>query len=114
NGAAGRILNHDDVMPYTQQWNVGYSRQLGKDYALEIDYIHILGLHEYLRHRLNPNIPGNTVINIDGRSVSNARLLAADFVRAGLPANRLADVVSEESIGRSRYERLNIQLRKRF
>ena len=102
NNASGRILDPDDVMPYTQQWNIGYSRQLGKDYAIEVDYIHILGLHEYLRHRLNPLVNGGP------------RLLAADFVRAGLPANRLADVVSEESSGRSRYDGLNIQLRKRF
>jgi carboxypeptidase family protein len=114
NGASGRIMNPDDEMPYTQQWNVGYSRQLGRDYVLDVDYIHILGLHEYVRHRLNPQVPGNTVVNIDGTTVNNARLLAADFVRAGLPANRLADVVSEESIGRSRYDGLNIQLRKRF
>jgi hypothetical protein len=114
NGATGRIMNPDDVMPYTQQFNIGYSRQLSRDYALEIDYVHILALHEYLRHRLNPIVPGNTVININGATVNNARLLAADFVRAGLPANRLADVVSEESVGRSRYDGLNIVLRRRF
>ncbi len=114
NNATGRIINPDDVMPYTQQFNIGYSRQLSRDYALEIDYVHILGLHEYLRHRLNPIVPGNTVININGATVNNARQLAADFVRAGLPANRLADVVSEESVGRSRYDGLNIVLRRRF
>ncbi len=59
-------------------------------------------------------MPGNTVVNINGATVSNARLLAAAFVKAGLDANRLADVVSEESIGRSRYDGLNIQLKKRF
>jgi Carboxypeptidase regulatory-like domain/TonB dependent receptor len=114
NGASGRIMHPDSEIPYTQQWNIGYSRQLGRDFALEVDYIHILGLHEYIRHRLNPEVPGNTVIDINGMPVMNARLLAADFVRAGLPADRLADVVSEESIGRSRYDGLNIQLRKRF
>lgn len=114
NGATGRILNPDDQMPYTQQFNIGYSRQLNKDYAIEVDYVHVLGLHEYLRHRLNPIVPGNTVVNINGQTVNNARLLAADFVRAGLPANRLADVVSEESIGRSRYDGLNLVLRRRF
>ncbi|HKX31400.1 MAG TPA: TonB-dependent receptor, partial [Blastocatellia bacterium] len=110
NGSTGRIMHPDSEMPYTQQWNVGYSRQLGRDYAIEVDYVHILGLHEFFRHRLNPRVPGNTVIDITGTPVTNARLLAADFVRAGLPANRLADVVSEESIGRSRYDGLNIQL----
>lgn len=114
NNATGRIINPDNVMPYTQQWNIGYSRQLGRDYALEIDYVHILGLHEYLRHRLNPIVPGNTVVNINGATVNNARQLAADFVRAGLPANRLGDVVSEESVGRSRYDGLNVVLRRRF
>ncbi len=114
NNGSGRILNPDDVMPYTQQFNIGYSRQLNKDYAIEVDYVHVLGLHEYVRHRLNPIVPGNSVVNINGQTVNNARLLAADFVRAGLPANRLADVVSEESIGRSRYDGLNVVLKRRF
>ena len=114
NNSVGRIMSPDAVMPYTQQWNIGYSRQLSNDYALEIDYVHVLGLHEFIRRRLNPTVPGNTVININGQPVTNARLLAADFVRAGLPANRLNDIVAEFSIGRSRYDGLNIQLKKRF
>ncbi len=113
-GSTGRIMHPDSEIPYTQQWNIGYSRQYGRDFAVEVDYIHILGLHEFVRHRLNPQVPGNSVTNIDGTTITNARLLATDFLRAGLPANRLGDVVSEESIGRSRYDGLNIQLRKRF
>jgi len=113
-GAQGRIMSPDAVQPYTQQWNVGYSRQLSNDYALEIDYIHVLGVHEFIRRRLNPRVPGNTVTNIDGKTVTNARLLAADFLKAGLDANRLSDIVAEFSIGRSRYDGLNIQLKKRF
>jgi hypothetical protein len=114
NGAVGRIMSPDDVMPYTQQFNIGYSRQLSNNYALEVDYVHVLGLHEYMRRRLNVRVPGNTVTNINGAAVTNARQLAADFVKAGLDANRLADVVAEYSIGRSRYDGLNIQLKKRF
>ncbi|MGH9939216.1 MAG: TonB-dependent receptor domain-containing protein, partial [Blastocatellia bacterium] len=114
NNSVGRIMSPDAVLPYTQQFNIGYSRQLSNDYALEVDYIHVLGLHEFYRRRLNPRVPGNTVRNINGQNVTNARLLAADFVRAGLDANRLADVVLEDSIGRSRYDGLNIQLKKRF
>jgi hypothetical protein len=114
NGAVGRIMNPDDVLPYTQQWNIGYSRQLSNDFALEVDYVHVLGVHEFMRRRLNPTVLGNTVVDLDGSNVTNARLLAATFVKAGLPARRLADIVSEESIGRSRYDGLNIQLKKRF
>jgi len=113
-GAVGRIMDPDAEQPYTQQFNIGYSRQLSNNYALEVDYVHVLGLHEFYRRRLNPRVPGNTVRNINGANVNNARLLAADFVRAGLDANRLADVVGEFSIGRSRYDGLNIQLKKRF
>src|SRR5215510_391127 len=114
NNSVGRIMSPDAVMPYTQQWNIGYSRQLSNNYALEVDYIHVLGVHEFIRRRLNPIVPGNTVVNINGQTVNNARLLAASFVRAGLPANRLNDVVAEFPIGRSRYDGLNIQLKKRF
>jgi len=114
NNAAGRIMDPTAQLPYTQQWNVGYSRQLTNDFALEVDYVHVLGLHEFMRRRLNVRVPGNTVINVNGATVTNARLLAADFVRAGLDANRLADVIMESSIGRSRYDGLNVQLKKRF
>ena len=114
NGSTGRLISPDAQMPYTQQFNIGYSRQLSRDYAIEVDYVHILGLHEYMRRRLNPRVPGNTVTDVNGATVANARLLAANFVRAGLPAARLGDVVYEDSIGRSRYDGLNIQLRKRF
>ena len=112
--AQGRIMDPTAQMPYTQQFNIGYGRQLSNDYALEVDYVHVLGLHEFMRRRLNVRVPGNTVININGATVTNARVLAADFVRAGLDANRLADVIMESSIGRSRYDGLNIQLKKRF
>ncbi|MBO0800404.1 MAG: TonB-dependent receptor, partial [Blastocatellia bacterium] len=38
NGSVGRIMNPDDQDPYTQQWNIGYSRQLSRNFVLDVDY----------------------------------------------------------------------------
>ena len=41
------MLDPDFESPYTQQWNIGYAQEIGRDMALEFDYVHILGLHEF-------------------------------------------------------------------
>src|SRR5678815_6157660 len=46
-GTRGRMLDPDFESPYTQQWNIGFAQEIGKDMALEFDYVHILGLHEF-------------------------------------------------------------------
>ncbi len=53
-GARGRMLDPDFESPYTQQWNIGFAQELGNNMALEFDYVHILGLHEFIGSRHQP------------------------------------------------------------
>ncbi len=106
NGSQGRIINPDYVSPVSQQSNIGFSHQFMNDFVIEADYTHLLNTHESRRIELNRKIlPG------DG---SNPRLLESAFAAAGLPKNRLATITGEASVNRSRYDGLNIGLRKRL
>jgi hypothetical protein len=105
-GTTGRIINPDYASPVSQQSNIGFSHQFWRDFVLEADYTHMLNIRESRRVRLNYRkvLADNT----------NPRILASALVAAGMPAGRLADVVGEASINRSRYDGLNIGVRKRM
>jgi outer membrane receptor protein involved in Fe transport len=103
-GATGRIMDPDYRNPYTQQWNAGYSWQFNKYSVIEVDYTHVLGLHESKTININPQL---RFIN-----ESSARPLDAAFTAAGLP--RLGRIDLEQSAGRSRYDGLNVTYRRRL
>jgi hypothetical protein len=104
-GATGRIMDPDYRNPLTQQWNLGYSWQLNSYSAVEIDYTHVLGLHESKTVNINPQL--RLVAN-----ESSARPLTAAFNAAGQPA--LGRIDLEASVGRSRYDGLNVSYRRRL
>src|SRR5262249_692733 len=87
--------------PYTQQWNVGYSYQLSPSSVVEIEYTHVLGLHESKTFNINP-----TIVALGARS------LTAAFKAAGLPVLSRIDV--EQSVGRSVSDGLNPAYRRRL
>jgi len=92
--------------PMSQQSNIGFSHEFLRDFVLDVDYTHMLNIRESRRVRLNYR-----KVLADG---TNPRILASAFVAAGLPSGRLADVVGESSVNRSRYDGLNIGVRKRL
>ena len=101
-GAVGRLVDPDFQNPYNHQFNLGVAWQLDSSNVIEVEGIHVLGLREAKRQNINPLRP----------SVGNTRPLDAAFTAAGLP--RLAPVIVESSIGRSRYDALNISYRRRM
>ncbi len=104
-GATGRIMDPDYRNPYTQQWNIGYAFQFNSYSVLEVEYTHVLGLHE--SKTINANPQQRLVAN-----ESSARPLTAALVAAGqTPLGRIG---LEESTGRSRYDGLNISYRRRL
>jgi len=105
-GATGRLVDPDYVSPLSQQFNIGFSRQFGKDFVLEGDFTHSLNIHENRTIALNYRI-----VNPDG---SNPRILASAFTAAGLASNQLAGVNNAASVNRSSYDGLNIGVRKRL
>jgi outer membrane receptor protein involved in Fe transport len=101
-GATGRIIAPEYRNPYTQQWNIGYALQLNNASAIEIEYVHTLGLHESKTLNLNPKIA----------SLGGIRPLSAAFRAAGAPV--LGRIDEEASVGRSRYDGLNVSYRRRL
>ena len=76
-GTRGRMLDPDFESPYTQQWNFGYAQEIGSNMALEFDYVHILGLHEFTALDINPRI--GPLINAQRSDPNPGTLLTSQF-----------------------------------
>lgn len=101
-GAVGRLVDPNFKNPYNQQMNAGYSFQLNTNSVVEVEYVHVLGLREAKRQNINAQDP----------NAGGARPFDAAFTAAGLP--KLAQIIVESSIGRSRYDAMNLSYRRRF
>jgi Carboxypeptidase regulatory-like domain len=100
-GSTGRLVNPDYHNPYNQEWNLGYSYQITPNDVIEIEGIHSLALRESKRVNINYKDP-----------VTGIRVYDNAFAAAGQP--KLAQIIVESSIGRSRYDALNVIYRRRF
>jgi hypothetical protein len=100
-GEVGRIMDPDYRNPYSQQWNIGYAFELDSASVIEADYIHELGLRESKTVNINPRRPTQAGRDMDPM-----------FQAAGLPL--LGPINVESSVGRSRYDGLNIEYRRRM
>ncbi len=124
-GSTGRIMDPNYRNPVTEEWNAGYAWSLTSKSVLEVEYVHVLSIHENKTINLDPKIPIDPA-NITTRSVTEDaagnpvcsasscgffRPLDAAFTAAGVP--RLGSVRNEEAIGRSRYDGLNFSYRQR-
>ena len=100
-GSTGRLIDPKYRNPYTEQENIGYSFAITNSSALEVEYTHVLGLHEDKSVQLNPKSP-----NFSGRVLDNA------FTRAGQPV--LGSILDYSPVGRSRYDGLNVSYHRRM
>ena len=103
-GSVGRLMDPNYRNPETLEFNGGYSWSLNPNTVIEAEYTHVLGLHE------------NKTINIDQKvpvgGVCCTRPLHSAFAATTLP--ELASVRTDESVGRSHYDGMNISLRRRM
>jgi len=107
--STGRIMDPDYENPVTQQWNLGYAWQLNSYSVLEFEYTHILGLHESKTININPT--RRMFLDAGGNEITSRPLTAA-LQAAGQPV--LGRVDLEASVGRSRYDGMNISYRRRL
>ena len=107
-GSTGRIIDPKYRNPVTEEFNGGYSWQLTPGSALEAEYVHVLSLHENKTINVNERLPNNPADITQGFS----RGMSAAFATAGVPV--LGSVRDEQSIGRSRYDGLNLSYRQRM
>jgi hypothetical protein len=99
-GSSAQLMNPDYRNPYSEQFNGGYSWQLTNTSVFEAEYVHTLGLHESKSVVINP------------KNSAGVRFTDGPFAAAGLPVlGRITDLMS---IGRSRYDGMNLAYRKRM
>jgi hypothetical protein len=125
-GATGRTMDPKYRNPVTEEWNGGYTWSITSKSVIEAEYVHVLSLHENKTINLDPKIPINpaniTTTSVTENATTKApvcsasscgfyRPLDAAFTAAGVPV--LGSVRGEESIGRSRYDGMNISYRQR-
>lgn len=118
-GARGRMIDPDFQSPFTQQWNIGYAQEVGRNMALEFDYVHILGLHEFIGFDINPRI--GPLIGANRSSSSPPRLLApqfaahaAELIAAFGTATPFGRISVAQSDGRSLYDAFTASFKKRY
>jgi hypothetical protein len=120
-GTRGRMLDPDFESPYTQQFNAGYAQEIGRNMALEFDYVHILGLHEFTSLDVNPRTgpllnaqrtdpTGNYPRVLASQFAAHAAELTAAFGTA-TPFGRITVAQSD---GRSRYDAFTVSFRRRY
>ncbi len=99
--STGRLIDPNYKNPYVQQWNLGYTWAFSNTQAIEVDYVHSLALREGKQVNINPINP-----------VTGVRVYAAAFAAAGVTP--LGAIRMDSSIGRSRYDGLNVSYRRRM
>ena len=100
-GSTGRLIDPLYRNPYTEQFNIGYSFAINDANSIEVDYTHVLSLHESKSVLINPKSP-----NFSGRLLDNA------FKAAHQPV--LGSITDFAAIGRSRYDGLSVSYRHRL
>ena len=106
-GSIGRIMDPNYRTPVTEEFNGGYTWAINTKSVFEAEYVHVLSLHE----NKTINVDANTPINPADISLGFFKPLSAAFASAGQPV--LSSVRDEQSIGRSRYDGLNLSFRQR-
>src|SRR2546425_914080 len=113
-------LPHDDNKDFSPRigfaWdmggtgrNIGYAHQLNSYSVLEVDFVHVLALRE--SKTLNVNPIRRFILDASGNEITSRPLTAA-FAAAGVPV--LGRIDDEASVGRSRYDGMNISYRRRL
>ena len=102
----GRLMDPHYRNPVTEEFNGGYTWALKQTTALEVEYTHVMGLHE------------NKTMNIDQRIPMNGkcctRPLDAPYFASSIPGRVPASVRVDSAIGREHYDGVNFSLRSRM
>jgi hypothetical protein len=114
-GSIGRLMDPNYRTPVTEEFNGGYTWAINSKTVFEAEYVHVLSLHENKTINLDPVIPV-TPNNITTTVKTNTaggffQPLDAAFASAGVPV--LGSLRDEQSIGRSRYDGMNLSFRQR-
>lgn len=109
-GSTGRLMDPNYRNPVTEEFNLGYSWALNRNSVFEVEYVHVLGLHENKTMNMDQKVPDTT--QPIGSQCCYRPLDPAFAANPALP--ELASVRDEQSIGRSQYNGYNFSYRQRM
>ncbi len=88
-GSTGRLMDPNYRTPVTEEFNGGYTWAISNKSVFEVEYVHVLSLHENKTINLDPNIPVDpsniTTLSRTGVAGGFFRPLDAAFAAAGVP-----------------------------
>jgi hypothetical protein len=109
-GSVGRLMDPHYRNPVTEEFNLGYSWALNRNSVFEVEYVHVLGLHENKTMNIDQKLPDPT--QPIGKQCCYRPLDPAFTANPAL--SELASVRDEQSIGRSQYNGYNFSYRQRL
>jgi hypothetical protein len=109
--------NADRRVPYTDQYTVGYERQLAPALAVSVDYVHSMNRDVLVSKDLNPGLrataaPGSPLVR-QGSALLTEAYAALRAVYPGF-ANFTTGVTQPVNIGELDYDALLLSVNKRF
>jgi hypothetical protein len=121
-GSVGRIIDPNYRNPVAEEFNLGYTWAPNPSSDFEVEYIHVLSLHENKTINIDQKVAdGTTTVevtdandNVIGtyQDVNMVRPLTDAFNAADQPV--LNSVRNEASINRNRYDGINFSYRQRM
>jgi outer membrane receptor protein involved in Fe transport len=112
-GSVGRVIDPNYVNPVSEEFNIGSSYQLNRNSVVEVEYTHVLSLHENKTINIDQRVcTPNGVDPSVGSPVTCVAPFSAALASAGQPD--LASVRNEMSIGRSHYDGVNFSYRQQM
>jgi outer membrane receptor protein involved in Fe transport len=114
-GSVGRIIDPNYQNPVTEEFNLGYTLALNSNSVVEVEYTHVLGLHENKTINIDQKVPtgtdssGNVILT---RPLGDPGASSGAFQNAGQPV--LASVRDDASVNRNRYDGVNFSFRQRM
>ena len=114
-GSTGRLMDPNYRTPVTEELNGGYTWAINSKSVFEAEYVHVLSLHENKTINVDPNIPvdPNNITTITRSGVAGGFFRPLDAALAAANQPNMASVRDEASIGRSRYDGMNLTYRQR-
>ena len=80
-GSIGRLMDPNYRTPVTEEFNAGYTWALNSKSALEVEYVHVLSLHENKTINLDPKIPVNPGLIQTTSTTETAGAVSCDPVK---------------------------------
>jgi hypothetical protein len=120
-GSVGRIIDPNYRNPVAEEFNVGYSWAVNPSSVFEVEYTHVLSLHENKTINIDQKVWDETIVDVNGDPIAAGapdahpnliRPLTAAFQAASQPV--LNSVRNEASVNRNRYDGVNFSYRQRM